>query len=149
MAMQPTRLHRHPVSVFIAARDERIRSGIWNLLASEPDVEPTGATADLADLIRLLDRVAADVVVLHESVFGATGFAWLPVVARVAPRTAIVVVGMHDHPAFTKHARVAGAADYVRLDDADRLGRAVVEASERSAPSRVPWATRDGAARPS
>jgi DNA-binding NarL/FixJ family response regulator len=122
-----------PVSVFIAARDERIRAGLWTLLESEPGVEPTGATADLADLIRLLGRVAADVIVLHESVFGLAGVGWLPVVSRAAPRSALVVVGMHAHPAFTARARDAGAADYVRLDDAERLGPAVVAASECSA----------------
>ncbi|HEX5621055.1 MAG TPA: hypothetical protein VFX51_21710, partial [Solirubrobacteraceae bacterium] len=134
MSVKPTPLCRPPVSVLIAARDERIRTGLWSLLESEPDVEPIGATADLADLIRLVGRVAPDAIVFHESVFGAVGLGWLPLVARAAPRAAFVVVGMHDHPAFTVRAREAGAADYVLLDDAERLGRAVVEASERSAP---------------
>jgi DNA-binding NarL/FixJ family response regulator len=133
MPVLPIPIHP-PVSVFIAAADERVRSALWNILASEPGVEPTGATADLADLIRLLGRVAADVIVLHESVFGATGLEWLPVVSRVAPHSAIVIAGMHEHPAFTKRVRDAGAADYVRLDDAERLGSAVVGACERSAP---------------
>ena len=133
MPVLPVPLHR-PVSVVIAAHDERIRNVLWTVFKSEVGIEPVGATADPADLIRLLERVVADVIVLHDSVFGAAGLGSLPLVARAAPRAAVLVVGMHDHPAFARRARDAGAAAYVRLDDAERLGRAVVEASEDSAP---------------
>ena len=75
------------------------------------------------------------VVVVDESVLGPDGIAGLPAIVAATPQSAFIVVGMHDHPAYVARAREAGAADYVRLDDADRLGRAVVEAS---APSSAP-----------
>lgn len=135
MSVQPLTLRRPPVSVFIAAGDERVRTALWRLLEGEEGIEPLGATADLADLLRLLGRVTPAAVVVDESIFGAAGVRWLPMLARAAPCAALVVVGMHDHPAFVTRARDAGAADYVRLDDADRLGRVVVAASERALPS--------------
>lgn len=137
MSVHPIPLRRPPVSVFIAASDERVRRSLWSLLGSDDGIEPLGATADLADLLRLLGRVTPSVVVIDESVFGSAGLRLLPIVAHAAPRAGLVVVGMHDHPAFGRRAREAGAVDYVRLDDADRLGRVVVDASGRKAPSEA------------
>ena len=121
-----------PVSVFIAARHERVRAALWRLLEREPGVEPLAATADLADMSRLLGRLSPAVVVVDESVLGDARLDALAALVDVAPQAGFIVVGMHDHPGYVDRAREAGAADYVRLDDADRLGRAVVEASRRA-----------------
>lgn len=134
MSAQLNSVHQARISVFITARDERVRAGLWSLLESEPGIELLAATADVADLIRLLGRVAPAVVVVDESVFGTAGVGWLRTLAAAAPHSAFVVVGMHDHPAFVTRAREAGAADYVRLDEADRLGRSVVDAATLLAP---------------
>lgn len=124
-----------PISVFIAARHDRVRAALWHLLEREPGVEPLAATADLADMIRLLERLAPAVVVVDQSVLGEAGSDALATLAEVAPQARFVVVGMHDHPAYVTWARDAGAADYVRLDEAaDRLATVVSEASERGAP---------------
>jgi DNA-binding NarL/FixJ family response regulator len=134
MAARRAHIPEAPVSVFVAARHEAIRTALWNLFQSEPGVEPLAATASWKDLARLLANVSPAVVVVDESVLGPDGIAWLPAIVAATPQSAFIVVGMHDHPAYIARARAAGAADYVRLDDADRLGRAVVEASDRSAP---------------
>jgi DNA-binding NarL/FixJ family response regulator len=127
-----------PVPVFIAVRHNSVREALWRLLEAEPGVEPLAATADLADTVRLLGTLAPAVVVLDESVLGDGGLRKLPTVAAAAPRTAFVVVGMHDHPRYVTWAREVGAADYVLLDEAaERLGRSVVEAAEPSAPLRA------------
>ena len=116
-----------PVTVFIAARHERVRAALWQLLESEPGIEPLAATADLADMIRLLERLRPAVVVVEQAVLGDAGLDALAALAEVAPQAGIVVVGMHDHPGYVTRAREAGAADYVRLDEAaDRLGPAVL-----------------------
>src|SRR5688572_29015224 len=134
MAAYPTHIADAPVSVFIAARHEAIRAALWAFFEAEPDVEPLAVSATAADLTRLLARMSPAVVVVDESVLGTHGIAGLPAIVAAAPQSAFDVVGMHDHPAYVTRAREAGAADYVRLDDADRLGRAVVEASEGSTP---------------
>lgn len=112
-----------------------MRAALWSLLEAEPGIEPLSATADAADLIRLLGRVAPAVVVVDESVLGSAGIGWLPTLVKAAPETAFIVVGMHDHPGYVTRARDAGAADYMLLDDPERLGRSVLEAGTRSAPS--------------
>ena len=128
-----------PVTVFVAARHERVRAALWQLLEDEPGIEPLAATADLADTIRLLERLRPAVVVVEQAVLGGAGLDALAALAEVAPQAGIVVVGMHDHPGYVTWARDAGAADYVRLDEAaERLAPAVWEASERTAAVLVP-----------
>jgi two-component system nitrate/nitrite response regulator NarL len=134
--LAPTR-EAAPVSVFIAARHERVRAALWQLLEHEPGIEPLAATADLADMIRLLERLRPAVVVVDQSVLGDAGLDALSRVAEVAPQAAFIVVGMHDHPGYVTWAREAGAADYVCLDEAaDRLGPSVADASARGAVRR-------------
>ncbi len=126
------------ITVFIAARHERVRAALWQLLEGEPGVEPLAATADLPDLIRLLGRLTPAVVIVEHSVLGDAGLDALASVTAAAPHAAFIVVGMHDHPGYVRWAREAGAADYVPLDEAaERLGRSVVEASGRRSPPRA------------
>ena len=121
-----------PVTVFVAARHDRVRSALWSLLAAEPGIRPVAATADFGDLMRLLGSVSPAVVVADEAVFGYADTRRLRELAQVAPR--LVVVGMQDHPGFVSRAREAGAADYVRLDEPERLAEAVLEAGTAREP---------------
>ena len=108
------------VTVLIVSRHERVRSALWSLLSAEPGIEPITATADAADLAWLLHSVAPAVAVVDESAFGM-----LPELTRAVPSTRFVMVGMQDHPGFVTRAREAGATDYVRLDEPERLVAAV------------------------
>jgi DNA-binding NarL/FixJ family response regulator len=134
MSAHPTPIQPPAVPVFVAARHRSVRKALWTLLETEPCVEPVAGVADLGDLRRLLARVAPPVVVVDEAVLGSDGIHGLPELIAAAPGTAFVVVGLGDHEVYVTRAREAGAADYVRLDDAERLGRAVVAAMEASAP---------------
>ena len=136
MSATPASTRTAPVTVFLAIRHERLRAALWSLLETEPGIEPLAATADTGDLLRLVRRVAPAVAIVDESVLGDQGVARLPQLVAAAPQTAFVVVGMYDQSTYATRAREAGAVDYVCLDDADRLGRSVLEASERSAPFR-------------
>ena len=120
------------VPVVIAARSASVRAGLCQLLESASDAQPIAVTTTVAALLRRLSRTPAPVVVIDELLIRDTE---LHTLTAVAPRAAFLVVGMHDHPGYVQRAIDAGAVDYARLDDAERLGRAVAAASERSAPS--------------
>src|SRR5918994_4285761 len=110
--------HPEPVSVFVAARHDGVRAALWSLLDGEPGIEPLAATADAADLARLLGRVAPAVVVVDEALFADTGMGRLATLVAAAPRTAFIVVGMHDHPGYAARALEAGAGGYRPPHDA-------------------------------
>jgi DNA-binding NarL/FixJ family response regulator len=116
------------VTVFVAARHNSVRNALWKLLETEPGVEPVAASADLADLKRLLERAVPHVVVVDEAILGGDGISALSGLIASAPVTAFIVVGLGEHPRYLTRARETGAADYVRLDDAGRLTGAVLAA---------------------
>jgi DNA-binding NarL/FixJ family response regulator len=124
------------VPVFVAARHMSVRTALRALLESEPRIEPLAAIADLGDLSRLLERLTPPVVVVDEAILGSDGISGLPDLIAIAPTTTFIVVGMGDHPAYVGRARGAGAADYVRLDDAERLGPSVLAAAPLTAGRR-------------
>lgn len=128
MSTPPTPIAR-TVPVFLAAAHRGVRSALWTLLESEPGIEPLAQVADLADLRRLLTRVTPPVVIVDEAILGRDGIGALRDLVAEAPAAAFIVVGMGDHPMYVTRACEAGAADYVRLDEAERLGRSVVAAS--------------------
>jgi DNA-binding NarL/FixJ family response regulator len=129
MSAQLASLYPASASVFVAVRRALLRAGLWSLLEAEPGVEPLASTADVGDLLQRLGRDAPDVVIIDEFVLGDAADGRLEMLVTSPPQTAFIVVGMHDDPAFLTRARDAGAADYVRLDEADRLGRAVNQAA--------------------
>lgn len=120
------------VPVVITARNASVRAGLSQLFESASGVQPIAVTTTVAVLLRLLSRTPAAVVVIDELLIRDTE---LHTLTAVAPQAAFVVVGMHDHPGYVQRAIDAGAIDYVRLDDAERLVRAVAAAGERSRPS--------------
>jgi DNA-binding NarL/FixJ family response regulator len=135
MSFEPHQSLHVPASVVVAVRHERLRAALWALLEADADVEPLAATADVGDLATLLGRVTPAAVIIDDALLKDSGIRSLSVLGA-APGTAFVVVGMQDHPAYAARARALGAADYVRLDEADRLGRAVIETAAPFRPDR-------------
>lgn len=128
---------REPIPVVIAARHPSVRAGLWQLLDASAAAPPIAVASTFAALLRLLPRMSACIVVVDELVVGDGNLERLSEIAAAAPAASVVVVGMNDHPGFVTRAVDAGAVDYVRLDDAERLVRAVAAAGGRSRPSVV------------
>jgi DNA-binding NarL/FixJ family response regulator len=117
---------RARTSVVIATRHPAMRSSLCAALDCDPQVRLLGAAGDLRNTIRLLRSFQPDIVLLDAGVLGDEGVRRLPLLRSAAPTTAFLVLGMGDHPAYAAHARRAGAADYLRLDQAaDRLPQAI------------------------
>jgi chemotaxis response regulator CheB len=124
--------HERPLSVVIAAERASTRSALWSLLEREPALVAVGTASDLPDTVRQLRACAPDVVVIDTRILGPAGVERLPTLTAEAPGAAFIVVGMGDHPGFGDRARAAGAADYVRLDQAsEQLAYAALAVSER------------------
>jgi hypothetical protein len=57
-------------------------------------------------------------MLIERDLLGTPGLPWLPTLVRDAPAAVIFVVGMDDHPRLDAQARRAGAAGYIRVDEA-------------------------------
>jgi len=106
-----------PTTVLLASDRSATRSSLWSLLETEPGLEPVGVAADLPAAIRQLRMLTPDVMLVDRRLLGDTGLRRLPMLALEAEETAIVVIGMGDHPGLDALVRSAGAAGYIRLDE--------------------------------
>ncbi len=111
-------VEQHTTTVLVAADRSTTRSSLWSLLETEPALEPVGIAADLPSAVRQMRLLAPDVLLVSRRLLGHAGLRRLPMLALEAEGTAIVVVGMGDHPGIDALVRSAGGAGYIRLDEA-------------------------------
>jgi DNA-binding NarL/FixJ family response regulator len=115
--------HAPLTTILVAADRSSTRSSLWALLDTEPALEPVGVAADLPAAIRQLRLLNPHVLLVDRRLLGHAGLGRLPMLALEAEGVAIIVIGMGDHPGLDALARSAGAAGYIRLDEAaERLG---------------------------
>jgi DNA-binding NarL/FixJ family response regulator len=107
-----------PTSVLVAADRSTTRSSLWSLLETEPGLQPVGVAGDLPSAIRQMRLLHPDVLLVSRRLLGDGGLRRLPMLALEAEGTAIVVIGMGDHPGLDALVRSAGGAGYIRLDEA-------------------------------
>jgi DNA-binding NarL/FixJ family response regulator len=111
------------LKVLVAAGRSATRSSLWTLLETEPGLEPVGVAPELATAIRMLRTLRPDLLLVDRTLLGEAGLRRLPMLKAASESTTIVLVGMGDHPGIEGAAREAGAAAYIRLDEAaDRVG---------------------------
>lgn len=103
---------RSPMRVVIADDHRIFRDGLRPLLA-DAGIEVIGEAQDGAALLQLLDADAPDVVLLDLSMPGMSGLDALAELRRIAPRTRVVVLTMHDEPGFVRRAVELGASGYL------------------------------------
>jgi DNA-binding NarL/FixJ family response regulator len=117
-------------SVFIATARPKTRAALTALIASEPALHLAGSADALGATIRLIRDLRPDAVLVDRTVLGPTGAGRLTMLASAVPATAVFLIGMGDHPGMQGYARDAGAAGYIRLDEApERLSGALALAS--------------------
>jgi DNA-binding NarL/FixJ family response regulator len=115
-----------PLAVLLAVRRASTRVALWSLLEAEPALTPVGSAEDFEALVRMTAELRPDVVLVDRRVLGAEGLARIPTLAGASADVAIYLVAMGDHPRCDAQARQAGAAGYLRLDEAsDQLSRLV------------------------
>ncbi len=133
------------ISVFIADDHALLRSGLRLLVDAQTDMEVVGEAGDLAELKREMAAVCPDVLTLDLSMPGGAGMASISAIRRLFPLVRILVVTMHDDPAYLRTALALGAAGYVVKSAADTelisairavdQGRIFVDAEHAIAPA--------------
>ena len=107
------------IRIFIADDHALVRSGVRLLIDAQNDMEVVGEAGDLLQTKRELATARPDVLTLDLTMPGGTGMASISAIRRVFPEVKILVVTMHDDPAYLRTALAMGAAGYVVKSAAD------------------------------
>lgn len=126
MAYHPQTLDSSAVRVLVAARRQSTRSALRQVVESQPGVDLVAVAADLPATVRIMRELRPHIVLVDRGLLGRPGLPWLPAIAGDASDASIYVIGMGDHPRLQAQARSAGAAGYIRLDEADDAVPAVL-----------------------
>jgi two-component system response regulator NreC len=101
------------IRVVLADDHELVREGLALLLDQADGIEVVGTAGDVEATLRIVAAEQPDVLVLDLRMPGGSSIEALPRFAAVAPRTAVVILTMHHHPASARAALAAGAHGYV------------------------------------
>jgi len=94
-----------------------MRDGLQALLASEPDFEMIGATAEGEATIRAATTMHPDIILMGLSMPHMSGTSIITQIKRKHPEIKIVVLTFHNEDQFIQAALKAGADAYVLKDD--------------------------------
>ena len=96
-----------------------LRAGIRLLIAGQHDMTVVGEAGTLREAIEAAEKLLPEVIVLDLSMPGGSGVAGVQRMRAVAPEARILVLTMHDDPAYVRSAMAMGASGYVVKSAAD------------------------------
>src|SRR5271169_2374023 len=103
----------HLTTVLLADDHKIVRQGIRALLECEPDLKIVGETGDGGEAILLLADLRPDVLLTDFSMPRYTGIQLAAEIKRRGWSTKIVILSMHNDPAYVAAAFKHGASAYV------------------------------------
>jgi DNA-binding NarL/FixJ family response regulator len=94
--------------------DHKLIREMWVILfAEKPGIEITGQAANLKDAVELVKTTRPDIVLLDINLAEDSGLDAVPQIRKFSPHTRIIVVSMHNQPAYAKKMMNLGARAYV------------------------------------
>ena len=96
-----------------------VRTGLRTLINQQADMEVVGEAADVAAVITRTGELKPDVVVLDLSMPEGGGLRAIPRIREASRSTRVVVLTMHDDPAYVRSVLSSGGWGYVLKNSAD------------------------------
>jgi DNA-binding NarL/FixJ family response regulator len=97
-----------------------VRDGLRRVIEAEPDLKVVGEAADGRATIAEVAALRPDVLLLDVSMPGGGGIAALDEIRRASPATRILVLTMHEDPAYLRVALASGASGFLLKHAAGR-----------------------------
>jgi len=96
-----------------------IRAGLRALINAQADLEVIGEAKDGAEALEVACQTQPDVVLLDLSMPGHGGLPAIASIRKTCPHTQVLVLTMHNDPAYLRLVLAAGGAGYVVKTAAD------------------------------
>lgn len=90
-----------------------VRDGLRRVIEAEPDLKVVGEAANVAATIAEVATHRPDVLLLDVSMPGGGGIAALDEIRKASAATRILVLTMHEDPAYLRVALVSGASGFL------------------------------------
>lgn len=129
-------------SVLIVDDHAVVRKGLRLMIESQSDLSVVGEAGTLAEAMQIAERTKPKIITLDLSMPGPSGVASVDRLRAAAPDARILVVTMHDDPAFVRSAVAMGASGFVSKSAADSelvaairavaRGRVFIDSAERA-----------------
>ena len=107
------------IRVLIADDHAVLRAGLKLLINAQSDMEVVGEAANGPEAVKSAREAAPHVVLLDLSMPGPRFTQTIEQLVRVAPSGRVLVLTMHDDPAYLRAALLAGACGYIVKQAAD------------------------------
>jgi two-component system response regulator NreC len=122
---------RARIRVLIADDHAILRSGLRLLISGQPDMEVVGEAGDVDETIRLAKALLPNVVTLDLTMPGGSGLGAIEKLRTAVPSARILILTMHEDPAYVRSALAAGASGFLVKSAADSALIAGIRAVER------------------
>ena len=107
------------IRILIVDDHAMLRAGLKLLIEGHRDMRVVGEAGDLRTAIDAAKKTTPDVVILDLSMPGGSGVAGVERLRSTVPDAKILVLTMHDDPAYVRSAIAMGASGYVVKSAAD------------------------------
>ena len=107
------------IRVFLADDHALLRSGLRRLIESQADLRVVGEAGTFPDTLTGIASVEADILILDLTMQGSVGVGGVEKIRRHAPGVKIIVLTMHDDPAYARSSMAMGASGYLVKSVAD------------------------------
>jgi two-component system, NarL family, response regulator NreC len=108
-----------PIRLLVADDHAVLRAGLRMLLEVQDDMAVAGEASDGVEVLQKARELRPDVVLMDLSMPGPPSGDVIRHVLRACPKTRVLVLTMHDDPAYLASAMAAGATGYVVKKVAD------------------------------
>lgn len=107
------------IGVLLVDDHAMLRAGMKMLIGAQPDLEVVGEAGTLRDAVESALKLAPAVVTLDLTMPGGGGIDGVSKILAVSPKSRVLVLTMHDDPAYVRSALALGAAGYIVKSAAD------------------------------
>lgn len=107
------------IRVLVADDHAVLRAGLRMLIGAQPDMEVVGEAADGDEAVQKALELRPDVALIDITMPGIGGMKAIERVRQGCPKTRVLVLTMHEVPAYLRLALAAGASGYVVKSAAD------------------------------
>ena len=106
------------INVLIADDHALIREGLKKTLSDEPDMKLAGEATNVAELFKVLERLAVNIVLLDITMPGESGLDALKELRQKYPGIPVLILSFHPEHRFAVRALKAGASGYITKQSA-------------------------------